>query len=144
MSPHLWQYCINISFSAPSIPLHRFHITRTCVQPLVYMYRVNVYKRASVHASVYLFRGGIGCPFTGSLTSRYTAGTSERRVTCSFTTCRFHVRARVIARLRASLILFWPTREFHLRSYRARYSSNNKNHSRVFRNLRPEVLGHLV
>lgn len=62
---------------------------------------------ARVHASVYLPRGSVGCPFAGSLISRY-ARTSERACeetdgraggrtsvlfTCSFTTRPFHVRA---------------------------------------------------
>lgn len=60
---------------------------------------------ARVHASVYLSRGSVGCPFTGSLMLRY-ARTSERGnrraggrtsavlFTCSFTTRPFHVCTR--------------------------------------------------
>jgi len=65
------------------------------------MYRVNIYKRASV----YLSRGSVGYPFACSLMLRY-ARTSEREneragrrtsavlFTCSFTTRPFHVRTR--------------------------------------------------
>lgn len=60
---------------------------------------------ARVHASVYLPRGSVGCPFAGSLMLRY-ARTSERGngraggwtsamlFTCSFTTRPFHVHTR--------------------------------------------------
>lgn len=88
--------------------LHRVHMPpiATCE----YMYRVNVYKRASV----YLSRGSVGCPFAGSLMSRY-ARTSERAggrasvlFTCSFTTRPFHVRARYRSPISSSYFISAP------------------------------------
>lgn len=108
-----------------------------------YMYRVNVYKRVSVHASVYLLRSGIGYLFAGGLTSQYTAGTRRAPGHVLFydlSVPRARSRYRSFTRLSYSISV-----NARISSYRKRdIHQIIKVISRVFRSLRLEVLGHLV